>query len=231
MLDRIPLGAAAGVVGHAHAQAVGVAQDVLQGMLPSPRAAAVAAAAVGEDQQGGGAGVAVAALEAPPEFDAVDGEEGGVGGVADADGAAVGVEVVDAVGHGEAVGEGAEVVVEDCGGVLLPVGAGIVEQADEFLFLGVDADHGAAGVFCTQGGDALELGVAVGMLGGREAFAVDAQGEPVAFEPAAHGRGADGEAVGGQLGGQLGDGAAHPAQAAHGAAGGVVFEQRAQARV
>ena len=69
MLDRVPLGAAAGIVGHAHAQPVRVALDVLQGVLPSPRAAAVAAAAVGEDQQGGGAGVACAALGAPPDFD------------------------------------------------------------------------------------------------------------------------------------------------------------------
>ena len=61
LLDRIPLGAVAGVVRHAHAHAEAVAQDVLRGVLPSAGAAAVAAAAVGEDQQGGGSGLAGAA--------------------------------------------------------------------------------------------------------------------------------------------------------------------------
>ena len=53
-----------------------------------------------------------------------------------------------------------------------------------------------------QGGDALELAVAVGVPGGGEALAIDAQGESVATEQATHGGGTDGEPVGGQLGGQ-----------------------------
>lgn len=44
MLDWIPMGAAAGIVGHE--KAVAVALDTLQRVLPSPRAAAVAAVVV-----------------------------------------------------------------------------------------------------------------------------------------------------------------------------------------
>ena len=64
---------------------------MLQGVLLGPWAAAVAAAAAREDQQLGGAEVAGAALGAPPSLDVVDGEAEGVGGIADADGAQVGV--------------------------------------------------------------------------------------------------------------------------------------------
>ena len=229
-LDRIPFGAAAGVVGCAHAQAVAVAQDLLQGVLPSAGAAAVAAAAVSDDQQGGGPGVAGAALGAPPGFDAVDSEAGGVGGIADTDAAAVGLHVVDAVGHGAALGEGAEVVVEDFRCLALPSGPGVAEHADKFLLLGIDTDHGAVGMRLAQCGDALELGVAVGVPGGGKALAIDAQGEAVAAQQAPHGGGTDREPVGSQLGGQLGDGTAHPAQAAHGAVGGLAVEQRVQVR-
>ena len=120
MLNRIPCGATAGVVGHAHAQAMAVAQDALRGVLPSAGAAAVAAAAVGEDQEGGGLGIAGAALGAQTGLDAVDGEAGGVGGIDNTDAAAVGLHVVDAVGHGAALGEGAEVGLQASGSTKAP---------------------------------------------------------------------------------------------------------------
>ena len=81
---------------------------MLQVELPGARRAAVAAAAVGQNLQGLGFGIALAALGAPPLLDAVDGERRGVGGSADEDGAGIGAGVVNAVGHGQAVGVGAE---------------------------------------------------------------------------------------------------------------------------
>ena len=66
-------------------------------------------------------------------LDAVDGERRGVGGLADEDGAGIGAGVVDAVGDGEAVGVGAEVVVVDEFEAAVPFGAGIAERADELL--------------------------------------------------------------------------------------------------
>ena len=89
-----------------------------------------------------GAGIASAALGAPPFLDAVGRAGGGIEGGADEDGAGVGLGIVDAVGDGDAVCLGGEVVVADELRGPVPLGAGILEVADEFLLLGVDADDG-----------------------------------------------------------------------------------------
>ena len=138
VFDGIPLRGGRRVVGHTHAQAVPVGEAVLQVELPGARRATVAV--VGEDLQGVGVGIVLAALGAPPFLDAVDGERRGVGGLPDEDGAGVGPRVVDAVGDGEAFGIGAEVVVVDQLGAVVPLGAGIAERADELLLLRIDAD-------------------------------------------------------------------------------------------
>ena len=83
---------------------MGVAESMLQTLLPSPQSVAIAAATVGEDVQVGGVGVASAAGGAPPVFGAVDGEEGRVMGLSDDDSAGIGVRIIDAVGHAEALG-------------------------------------------------------------------------------------------------------------------------------
>ena len=132
--DRVPLAAAAGIMGHRDAQLMRVAAGVLEGVLPGPGAAAVAAAAVGEDQQAGGARVADAAFGAPPGFDAIDGELGGVRGVTDAHVAAIGVQVVDAVGDCAALRLGREVVVAHLGRGLVPGGAGLRNKPTSSFF-------------------------------------------------------------------------------------------------
>ena len=142
VFDGVPLRRGRRVVGDGHPQAVPVAEAMLQVELPGAGGATVAAAAVGQDLQGLGFGIALAALGAPPLLDAVDGERRGVGGCADEDGADIGAGVVDAVGDGEAVGVGAEVVVVDELGAAVPFGAGITKPADEFLLLRIDADEG-----------------------------------------------------------------------------------------
>ena len=103
VFDGVPLRGGRRVVGHGHAQAVPVAEAVLQVEFPGARRATVANAAVGQDLQRVGVGIVLAALGAPPFLDAVDGERWGVGGLADEDGAGVGPRVVDAVGDGESL--------------------------------------------------------------------------------------------------------------------------------
>ena len=165
------------VMGHGDAQAVAVAEAMLQVALPGARRGTVAAAAVGEDLQALSLRIVVAALGAPPLLDAVDGERRGVGGSADEDGAGIGARVVDAVGDGEALGIGGEVVVVDEFGAAVPLRAGIAEGADEFLLLRIDADDRDAvgGAALAQLGDVPELLVAVGMRGAGELLVVDAQ--------------------------------------------------------
>ena len=53
-------------------------------------------------------------------------------------------EIVNAIGEGDARGEGAEVMVVDLGGNALPFHAAILEVAHQFPLLGVDADDGVA---------------------------------------------------------------------------------------
>ena len=49
--------------------------------------------------------------------------------------------IVDPVGDGAALGFGAKVVILHQFGDAVPLGAGILERANEFLLLGIDADH------------------------------------------------------------------------------------------
>ena len=65
-------------------------------------------------------------------------------GDADHDGASIGEQIIDAVRDGDAGGVGAEVVVVDQAGRQIPTRAGILEVADQFAFLGIDANDGQA---------------------------------------------------------------------------------------
>ena len=72
----------------------------------------------------------------PPSDQVVCGEVGGVVGGTHHHEAAVGAHVVDAVGDGDAVGLGAEVVVVDGVRGFAPAATGILEVADQFALLG-----------------------------------------------------------------------------------------------
>ena len=110
------------------------------------------------------------------------------------------------------------------------VGAGLAEQPDQFLLLGVDADHRPAllGLLGAESGDTLELPIAVGMLGAGETLTVDPQRGALLLEPAADGRLAEGEALASECGGEFDGRPADPAQAAHGIAGRLLFQQNPQ---
>ena len=113
MIDRIPLGGAAGVVTDGDLEAMRVDEACLEGMLEAANARRVAAAGVSEQQQFAGVGVVQESFGLPPAQQVVSGEIGGVVRGADDHEAAVGGKVVDAVGDGDGVGLGAEVVVVD----------------------------------------------------------------------------------------------------------------------
>jgi len=61
---------------------------------------------------------------------------------ADRDRPSIGEQIIDAVRDGDAGGVGAEVVVVDESGRQIPARARILEAADQFALLGVDADDG-----------------------------------------------------------------------------------------
>ena len=98
---------------------------------------------------------------------------------ADADGAAVVRRVVNAVGDAHAAGIGAEVVIVHQNGRAIPFGSGVLEVADQFAFLAIDADDGKALSLeaSPQRADMLELLIAVGTGVGGDLLAVDAQRE------------------------------------------------------
>ena len=130
MFDRIPLGASSRIGGHGDGELVEIAEMVLEGVLPSAATVGIAAAAIGEQDELGGIGIAGTAIAAPPGIEVVDGEEGGVGGDADRDEAAVGERVVDAVGGGESGSMRTEVVGVDGDGGRFPADAVVAEASD-----------------------------------------------------------------------------------------------------
>jgi len=108
--------------------------------------------------------------------------------VIDTDGDVRGVvgDVVDAVGDCLAVSGTGEVVGVDRDGfpAAVPLPPGLGEPADEFLLLGVHADHGLTS---GQGGadgvvDVAELGVTVGVLGAFEGLTGALQAVPASVK-------------------------------------------------
>jgi hypothetical protein len=81
--------------------------------LGFPRAAtiAVTAAGIAQDEELTGAGIAEQSFLTPPMSDGMSREGGGVMGDADHDRPAIGEQIIDAVGNGDARGIGAEVVI------------------------------------------------------------------------------------------------------------------------
>jgi hypothetical protein len=58
------------------------------------------------------------------------------------DGAAIGEQIVDTIGNGDADPVGVEVVIVDRDRGAVSFGAGVFDVAGEFTLLGVDTDHG-----------------------------------------------------------------------------------------
>ena len=176
-------------MGNGDGKAELIAEVLLDLVLPGPACGGIAAAGVGQNQQALRVGVALTAFTLPPTADGMDGKSRSLVGDADKHRTTVGLELVNAVGEGDARCQGAEVVVVDLGGNALPFHTGILEVAHQFPFLGVDADDGItlpAEKF-SQPGDAAELSVASGTRSRGDVLAVAAEREPKLAEQSGDG--------------------------------------------
>ena len=98
---------------------------------------------------------------------------------ADADGAAIVRLIVNPVGDAHAAGIGAEVVIVHRNGRAIPFGSSVLEIADQFPLLAIDADNGKTLSLeaSPQRANILELLIAVRAGVGGDLLAVDAQRE------------------------------------------------------
>src|SRR6266567_4553759 len=87
------------------------------------------------------AGVTLASLPLPPSAEGSDSEDRGLVRDTDEHGAAIGVEIVNAIEDGNAVSLGAKIMVVHGCWCAIPLGAGILEVAHHFPLLGIGADH------------------------------------------------------------------------------------------
>jgi hypothetical protein len=177
MLDGIPFGGAGGIVCDRDREAECIAHPRLNFGLPGPGTATVTAPRVRENQQPGSTAPATRAFAFPPSGNGMCGEGRRIVRDADADGAAVVQEVVNTVGDANAAGIGAEVVIVDQNRRAIPFGSGVLEVADQFAFLTIDADEGETLSMKarSQRADLLELLIAVGGGIGGDLLAVDTQ--------------------------------------------------------
>ena len=125
---------------------------------------------------------------------------------ADDDGASVGEQIIDAIGDGNAGGIRAEVVIVDQTRGKIPAGTGILEGADQFPLLGVDADDGMAATLesLSQIAEVEELIVPIRGVVGGEFLVIDTQRIAHLMEQAGDGVGADADAEVGEREGNLG---------------------------
>ena len=119
--------------------------------------------------------VSLPSFAEPPLCEGIDGECWSVVAGADEYRSTVGSRVVDATRNGQRVGLGTEIVIVDRMRLAIPLGAGILEGADQFFLLGVHTDDGQAliGESLTLRANIQELRIAVGAFAGRNLLAVD----------------------------------------------------------
>ncbi len=114
-----------------------IAKIFLQEILPCPRAIAVGSSAVGQNHELVGIRVVLSPFGVEPVRDTIHSERWGVAGISDKDGTAIGLQIVDSIGHRPALGLRPEVMIVDpCWG-LAPDGPGVGESPDQFFLLGV----------------------------------------------------------------------------------------------
>jgi len=225
--DGVVLGGPGGIVGHGDGESQLVTEKPLELVLPGAPRGGVAAAGIGQDQQVLGVGVAPVSFPTPPAGDGSDGKGGGLVTDADEHRTAVSLEIINAVGEGDALGERAKVMVVDRGGDALPLPTGILKVTDQFPLFSIDTDDGVALTAETrsQSGNVMELLVADGTVPRRDLFAIQAEGEMELVEQAGDGAGADPDTQALELAGDLGRGLVGPSPAARRIARGIVFQQ------
>jgi len=206
--------------------------EPLQLAFPQTHARAVAAAAIGGDQQSLCQGIAHTADVLPPAADRLHGKSRRVVVDADVHPAHVGGKIINSVRHGAAEFLDQEVMHAHFLGIALrpPFPAGVLEVADQFFLLRVDADHR---LVLYQGGlnrivDELELGVAVWIVGALAGLAIGLQAELLPLQQFANDRVADLVAELFQFGGQPAQALAGPAQRRHWIAARARLDERVQ---
>src|SRR5947207_10935211 len=175
-------------------------------MFPGPGAAAVGAARVSGDQQPPGGRVDGPARVVPPAADRLHSEGGGGMVGADVHPAGVGGQVVDAVRDRLAQLQVKEVVTLDADRIASgpPFTAAVVIIADQFLLLGVHADHRLAGIAVVPDllVEVTELVVPVRDLIALDGLGVALQAEAFLPQQVSHRIGAGPVALPGELGRQ-----------------------------
>jgi len=142
VLDGIPFGSTSGIMSNCYGKPKAVAELALKFGLPGAGTATVAASGIGEDEQLPAAMVAIDPVAFPPACDGVSGKGGGVMRDAHEDRASVGKQVVDTVRDRNADGIGTEIVIIDAHGCPVPLGAIVLEVAEQFSLFGVNAYDG-----------------------------------------------------------------------------------------
>lgn len=128
--------------------------------------------------------VPILSIVVPPFTDGVDCEVRRVVGHSDENGTAIGLHVVDAIGHCKTLSHGTKIMVMHRDGFLIPGGTGVLEAANEFLLLGIHADDRRAMIreAFAQCVDVFELRVSVWTRTRRNLLAVNAQRIPESLE-------------------------------------------------
>ena len=123
-----------------------------------------------------------------------------------------------------------KVVIEHIVVVAAPGTSGVLEIANQLLFLCIDTDDGPTPALKTASPTPQEtkLPVAFRIVGSRQTFSVGSQRIILLLQQAGDGRAADGDAAPAQLRGQFTRRLVRPAQAAHRVAGRGILEQLTQ---
>ena len=233
VLDFVPLRGARREVARGDLQA-GLKGESGQLGLPGARAAAVRAARVGGDQQPPGVRVGGAARVVPPAADRLDRELRGVMVGADVHPARVRGQVVDPVWDRLAQYLVGEVVIVDpdriSGGPPFP--AAVAVLADQFLLLGVHADHRFPGIAVLPDllVEVAELGVPVRDLVPLDGLGVALQAEALLPQQVSHRVSAGAVTLPAQLGRQRPQRLRRPPQRRHRITAFIGLHQRQQRR-
>lgn len=178
MLDGIPLGGAGRIMTNRDAKLIGIHQFFLERELPGATARPIAAATVGQDKQLRSVGVKPGAFQTPPLADGFHGKDRSIVGGANDNRASVGLQIVDPIGDGPALGLGTEIMVLDRDGSAAPDPTVIFEFANQFFFLGVHTDDwiAAARELGSLIAEHSKLLIPQGTMVGTKAFTVGVEG-------------------------------------------------------
>jgi hypothetical protein len=227
VLNGVPFGSASRVVGNSESQTKRIGQLRLKFCFPGAATIAIAAACVTQNEELPGAWIATRSLLAPPMRDGVGCKGGGVVRDAHHDRPSISKQIIDTVRDGDSGGVGSEVVVIDQAGRQIPTRAGILEMADQFALLGVDANDGQATALesLPKITEVKELVIAIGTMVSGEGLVIDPERIAHFVEQTGDGVGTDDDTEVAQRQGDLICSSPGPLQPSDGITGGVVFEQ------